>query len=347
MADNINVTPGSGKTIAGDDVSGVLHQRVKISLGADGSATDALGGAGAVAAGVQRVTLASDDPAVTSLSAAATSAKQDALATLVGEVQASPTANTVLDRLKALLTGVVLATGSNTIGKVGVQVGGSDLADAHPVPVTEGNSAAPITGASMPAGGVGLTGWLSAIWTRLAGVVLAAGTAVIGKVGIDQTTDGTTNLVAAKQNGTWNVTNVSGTVALPTGAATAAKQPALGTAGTASADVITVQGIASAVAIPVTYATATRTSRSGTVTTGGTAQQLMAANSSRKGWCLQNNNTTGNIWFDETGGTAVATQPSIKLYPGDFYESPAAGATPTAISIIGDTTGMIFSAREW
>lgn len=42
-----------------------------------------------------------------------------------------------------------------------------------------------------------------------------------------------------------NLTNISGTISLPTGAATAAKQPALGTAGTASADVITVQGIAS------------------------------------------------------------------------------------------------------
>jgi hypothetical protein len=51
--------------------------------------------------------------------------------------------------------------------------------------------------------------------------------------------------VQAAQSGTWNITNVSGTVSLPTGAATAAKQPALGTAGTASADVITVQGIAS------------------------------------------------------------------------------------------------------
>lgn len=39
--------------------------------------------------------------------------------------------------------------------------------------------------------------------------------------------------------------------ALPTGAATAAKQPALGTAGTASTDVITVQGIANGVAQPV------------------------------------------------------------------------------------------------
>jgi hypothetical protein len=69
-------------------------------------------------------------------------------------------------------------------------------------------------------------------------------------VKIDQTTDGTTNLVAAKQNGTWNITNVSGTVSLPTGAATAAKQPALGTAGTASSDVITVQGIASGTPLP-------------------------------------------------------------------------------------------------
>jgi hypothetical protein len=39
--------------------------------------------------------------------------------------------------------------------------------------------------------------------------------------------------------------------ALPSGAATAAKQPALGTAGTASADVITVQGVASMTAIQV------------------------------------------------------------------------------------------------
>jgi hypothetical protein len=42
----------------------------------------------------------------------------DALMALVGEVQASPTSNTVLDRLKALLTGVSLAAGTNLVGKV-------------------------------------------------------------------------------------------------------------------------------------------------------------------------------------------------------------------------------------
>lgn len=43
MADNIGYTPGTGATVAADDVGGALHQRVKLSLGADGSATDAPG----------------------------------------------------------------------------------------------------------------------------------------------------------------------------------------------------------------------------------------------------------------------------------------------------------------
>lgn len=41
MADNVGYTPGSGATVAADEISGVLHQRVKISVGADGSAVDA------------------------------------------------------------------------------------------------------------------------------------------------------------------------------------------------------------------------------------------------------------------------------------------------------------------
>jgi hypothetical protein len=36
MADNIAVTPGSGATIAADEIAAALHQRVKITLGADG-----------------------------------------------------------------------------------------------------------------------------------------------------------------------------------------------------------------------------------------------------------------------------------------------------------------------
>lgn len=36
MSDNINVTPGTGKTVATDDISGVQYQRIKVTLGDDG-----------------------------------------------------------------------------------------------------------------------------------------------------------------------------------------------------------------------------------------------------------------------------------------------------------------------
>jgi hypothetical protein len=67
MADNVAFTPGSGATGATDDIGGVHYPRVKLSLGADGTANDASAGAGAVGTGTQRVTLASDDPAVVAL----------------------------------------------------------------------------------------------------------------------------------------------------------------------------------------------------------------------------------------------------------------------------------------
>lgn len=42
MADNFVANPGSGgATFAADDISGVLYPRVKLSVGADGNATDA------------------------------------------------------------------------------------------------------------------------------------------------------------------------------------------------------------------------------------------------------------------------------------------------------------------
>lgn len=37
MADNVGYTPGTGAVVAADEISGVLHQRVKVTLGADGT----------------------------------------------------------------------------------------------------------------------------------------------------------------------------------------------------------------------------------------------------------------------------------------------------------------------
>jgi hypothetical protein len=40
MADNVNITPGSGEVVAADEVAGAKYQRVKLTWGADGTAND-------------------------------------------------------------------------------------------------------------------------------------------------------------------------------------------------------------------------------------------------------------------------------------------------------------------
>ena len=40
MSDNVGYTPGTGATVAADNVGGVLHQRVKLTAGPDGTAVD-------------------------------------------------------------------------------------------------------------------------------------------------------------------------------------------------------------------------------------------------------------------------------------------------------------------
>lgn len=82
MADNVAITAGSGITIAADDISGVHHQRVKISQGADGSATDVSSAAplqvtlANTAANTNKLLVTPDLP-----SGASTAAKQPALGT--------------------------------------------------------------------------------------------------------------------------------------------------------------------------------------------------------------------------------------------------------------------------
>jgi len=135
-------------------------------------------------------------------------------------------------------------------------------------------------------------------------VTAAQGTAA----NLNATVVGTgTFAVQAAQSGTWNVTNVSGTVSLPTGASTAAKQPALGTAGAASSDVITIQGIASMTPL---LATATQsgtwniTNISGTVSlpTGAATSALQTTGNTT----LTTINTTLGTPMQQTGGSVTA-----------------------------------------
>lgn len=85
---------------------------------------------------------------------------------------------------------------------------------------------------------------------------------------------------------------------------------------------------------------------SGTIAAGTTAQSLMPANATRNGFSVQNS-SSADLWINELGGTAAASQPSIKIAAGATYTTPYKQPCPYAVSIYGGTTSQAFTAREW
>lgn len=169
--ESVGITPGVGKDVAVDTVDGKEFQILKLGLGADG-ALDNLVDAGPQAGSASiPVALSNEDNAVL-----------DAIVAALGTI------DTALD----LVAGAVAATHMQ--------------ADVLALPADPlGANADAIVAA-------GAAGSISAKLRRLTQgvedlkslVVLAAGTALIGKVGIDQTTPGTTNKVVADLGATDN-----------------------------------------------------------------------------------------------------------------------------------------------
>ena len=109
----------------------------------------------------------------------------------------------------------VISAGAAIIGKMGIDQSTNGTTNAvyvNNLPTTYPLDGTSGTGISQPTGGAGSLGWLSGIYTKLAGSIavtqsgsnwaisslpaLPTGTNLIGKVGIDQTTPGTTNGVS-------------------------------------------------------------------------------------------------------------------------------------------------------
>lgn len=154
--------------------------------------------------------------------------------------------------------------GTDTVAGVDYQIVklGYSVSGAAPTQVSTANPLPVVQTGALPAGAnvIGAVTQSGAPWseniTQLGGNAINLGTGNTGTgtqrvvIATDQPT--LTNAQPVLQSGTWNINNISGTITLPTGAATAAKQPALGTAGAASADVITVQGVAGMTKLLVT-----------------------------------------------------------------------------------------------
>lgn len=85
------------------------------------------------------------------------------------------------------------------------------------------------------------------------------------------------------------------------------------------------------------------TDKSGAITTGGTAQSLMAVNADRDGGFVYNPNATGSLWVNFLGGTAAANGAgSVEVVPGQLLPFDATNA----VSIISATTSAKFTAGE-
>lgn len=168
MADNMDVTPGTGKTIAADDIAGVLHQRVKISVGADGVAADWAGTVDVNASG-----------GIGSLTETAP-ATDTASSGLNGRLQR------IAQRLTSLIALVPASLGAKTAAaSLAVTMATDDVLVAPIGGLTE---TAPATDTASS----GLNGRLQRIaqrlTTMLTGIVLAAGENHIGQVSSHQVT---------------------------------------------------------------------------------------------------------------------------------------------------------------
>lgn len=97
--------------------------------------------------------------------------------------------------------------------------------------------------------------------------------------------------------------------------------------------------------LPVSLSPATGltfTDRSGSITAGGTSQQVAAANTARRYLLFQNHSDT-DMWID-FGIAAVANQPSVKVVAGGYFE-PLVPPTE-AVHVICATTGKGFTCKE-
>lgn len=187
MADNVLInaaTVAGGQTIATDDVAGIQHELVKVEFGTDGNATMvSAGNPLPVTDAAAEASLASIDGKLPA-GGLATSAKQD-------------TGNTSLASIDSKLTNPLPVSGT-----VSVTGAGDASAANQALQITQETAINTVLGLISDAiVAAGATGSISAKLRRATQgledlktlIVLAAGANIIGKVGIDQTTPGTTN----------------------------------------------------------------------------------------------------------------------------------------------------------
>lgn len=89
----------------------------------------------------------------------------------------------------------------------------------------------------------------------------------------------------------------------------------------------------------------TWTDKSGTITSGGTSQQAIAATATRKKIIVQNPaNATESLFLDF--GIAAAVGTAIELVPGAIFESGAGLVSQQSVNVLAATTSHVFVMKE-
>ena len=87
---------------------------------------------------------------------------------------------------------------------------------------------------------------------------------------------------------------------------------------------------------------------SGTITTGGTAQNLFGGVAPLHGFAIYNPDATNDLWINDAGAAAVATAGSIRVAAnGGSYVTPDFYIPVGPVSIVGATTGGKYTAKQW
>lgn len=314
MADNVNITPGSGNIVAADEVTDgtlgtVKVQYVKIM---DGTID------GTLKAAVSSNGLKVDGSGATQPVSGTVIATQATGSNLHVVVDTAPTTAVTGPLTDTQLRATpVPVSGTVTITPSGTQnVTVTNAAGASAVNIQDGGNSITVDGTVTVVQPTG---------TNLHVVVDSAPTtAVTGPLTDTQLRASAVPISAAS-------------LPLPTGASTAVKQPALGTAGTASTDVITIQGIASMTKLLVTPdSVALPANQSVNVSQINGVTPLMGNGATGTGSprvTLSNDNTAIANWGQGSTGAAV---PSGAVYRGGLAQT----ALPSAATA-GNLTGTL------
>ena len=307
MADNIDVTPGTGKTVAADEIAGALHQRVKITVGADGTndgdvssanplpITDSANEALLTTIDADTSSIATDAGTIagdtTSIDGKITACNTGAVTVAASALPSGASTEATLSTLNGKVTAcntvaVVLAAGSAAIGKLAAN-SGVDIGD---VDVT---SCALPTGAATSAKQDTLIGHVDGIETVLGTIDADTGAIKTAVETIDNAIDGTEMQV-----------DVVGS--LPAGTNAIGKLAANSGVDIGDVDVLSLPALAGSIG-----------NGAKVVTNAGTAEALAGSTACKKVIICAKDSNTGKIYY---GGASVSATSGAFIYPGASVE---------------------------